>query len=112
MSTYSDSDIGAMDAVFNSSAKSYVWYKLPSRTTTFAVPVEFGEYFCSIRKKIYNRHVIIFKDVDVANIMIYELDKSAEPLDGRTKWNSSVYWGTEDAPLLVKVNIESDGMII
>jgi hypothetical protein len=105
LSSNSDSDNGATDA------KGYVWYKLPSRTNLLAVAVQFGESIYSIQMKIHDRHVILFRDVDVADIMIYELDKSVEPLDARTKWNSSVYWGTEDAPLQIKVNIANEGTI-
>jgi hypothetical protein len=117
MSSNSDINNGASNMVIDRCAKGgLVWYNLScidkKRTQRTQVYIEYGYYLDQIKTKIKEKSAKLFQNVDAEEIMIYESINSIEQLDETTEWTSSVSWGTKDAPLLIKVNSGTEGMII
>jgi hypothetical protein len=117
MSSNSDDKNGEADVVFDISAKEgVVWYDISQiagvKETFSDVSVQAGESISSIKRKIKVEGGEWFQNVATPMINLYESINSTEKLDARTKWNSNVKWGTEEEPLVVKLSIASQGILI
>jgi hypothetical protein len=117
MSSNSDIDNGATDAMINSNANGYVWYEIASQGGTSSklyVEVTSGEVVSSMLMKIKNSNMNTIGTVDVNQLEVYTNQKNKVVLDRAETWSPATKWGNAKVPLLVTVsqlNIARQGMI-
>jgi hypothetical protein len=68
------------------------------------VSVEPGNNIDNIRKLIKKENRNIFASIDAIQIELYESLEQEEPLNALEKWSPNATWGTQQQPLIVKVN--------
>ena len=93
-------------------ARAFVWVKVPiddelSELTKVNINIE--DDIIDIKKAIKNENSNIFASIDAPQMKLFESEQDMKqkklPLDARMKWNSTVTWGTENAPLFVQVPV-------
>ena len=105
--------------VNNDNKAEYNFYYVITRNDWISskqvIKVKSEDSINTILKIIKEQNSETFRNVDAVAINIFESPESKEVLELTDKWNSTVTWGTKDAPFIVKIiqrkYVDSEGMI-
>jgi hypothetical protein len=76
------------------------------------VPVQSAEEIGSIKGKIMSRHSTLFAGIDELEVQLLKTRMGVEFLRAPDSWHMDAKWGTQEAPIVVKVkhlNLRSNG---